>query len=272
MDLARIVVIREWVASWKTLAHQGLYVIASGLMDFLFLFSFGFLTRPVFDKLTEHVIIIGTLVSEQMRVPAGRVRPAVLDALFLDPARNYTWQFLGLLIVLAVVMFVLFCLFQGMAWWFATSVAGKKTPWRIFLLQFARINLLWFGLYAAWSVVDAIFDVRRLVVEKALGQSAPASGILLGIVLVLLISFAVLSYPLLNIRKAVLLGTRHVQTMVPAFILIIVQFLTGNFLLQWIAQVSKLALFILGTVILVVLLAWSRLYVARLVQAVQRGL
>lgn len=269
MDIARIVVVREWIASWKALAQHGLYVVASGLMDFLFLFSFGFLTRPVFDKLTEHVIIIGTLVSEQMRVPAGRVRPAVIDALFLDPARGYTLQFLGLLVVLAVVVFVLFCVFQGLAWWFATSVAGKKTHWRVFLLQFARINMFWFGLYAVWYVVDAILDLRRLVVEKALGQSALASNTVLLVVLVVLVYLAMLSYPLLGIRKAVLLGTHRAQTMLPAFILIVVQMLAGNFLVQWVAQVSKLALFILGTVLLVVLLAWSRLYLARLVRTVK---
>lgn len=91
MSIARMPVIREWLESWMLLVRNTTFVLASGLVDVVFFIAYGFLTAPVFDKLAEHVIVIGTLVSEQMRVAAGRARPAVIDTLFQQPVSQYTW-------------------------------------------------------------------------------------------------------------------------------------------------------------------------------------
>ncbi len=270
MNLATIIFIREWITAWRLLARHALVAFASGLIDLVFFLAFAFFTTPVFGKLTTHVIIIGSLVSEQMRAPAGRLRPAVIDTLFQEPVRQYTVQFLGLLLLLAVIVFVLFCLFQGMNWWLATSIAGKKQNWRAFLLGFARVNLLWFGLYALWYCADTVFDLRRLMLEKSLGQPAPTASIVLAIILAVLIYFAIISYPLLSIRKAFRAGTRGARVLIPAVLLILVHFLAGNLMTQWIARVNTLAMLVIGAVLLFSLLAWSRVYLARMVQRVSR--
>lgn len=269
MSIARMPVIKEWLESWMLLGRNTTFVLASGLVDIVFFIAYGFLTAPVFDKLTEHVIVIGTLVSEQMRVAAGRARPAVIDTLFQQPVSQYTWQFVGLLIVLVLVVFVLFCVFQGLNWWLATSVIGKKQQWRDFLLRFARVNLLWFGLYVVWYCIDTVFDLRRIVVEKATGQAAGAAPMIaLSFALIVIAYFALISYPLLNIRKAFLIGIRHAAVLVPGVLLAGAQFLAGNFALRWLATVNATAHFILGAVLLLVLLAWTRIFMTRLAQRV----
>ena len=70
MNLAKLTVVKEWLASWKSLRKNPLYLLSSGLIDIVFFITFGLLTAPIFDKLTQHVIIIGSLVSELMRAPA----------------------------------------------------------------------------------------------------------------------------------------------------------------------------------------------------------
>lgn len=267
MGLAALPFIREWILSWAALARNKGYALASALVDALFFIAFGFLTGPVFAKLTEHVIIIGTLVSSQMRSAAGRARPAVIDALFQQPVSRYTWQFLGLLALLLVTVFVLYCALHGLNWWLATSVAGKKTHWRDFLLRFARVNALWFALYVAWYCLDTVFDLRRLVVEKLSSQPAQGPAILLTIALVAIGYFAIVSYPLLNVRKAFALGIRAIPTLVPAFLLVAAHALVGNFIVRWLATVNAAAHFIIGIILLLVLLAWARLYIARVVRA-----
>lgn len=272
MNLASLPVIREWCASWRLLARQKLLVIASGFMDLLFLIAFGFMTTPVYGKLTEHVIIIGALVSQQLRAAAGRMRPAIIDTLFQEPVRGYTWQFLGLLVVLAVVVFVLFWIFQGLAWWLATAVAGKNMRWRAFLTRFARVNVVWFGLFVLWYVLDTVFDLRRIAVEKATGQAATGAGIVLFGVLVLIWYFAIISYPLLRIKQSFVLGTQKAGVLVPAFALVIVHFLAGNLVVRWLAGLSTALMFVVGAILLVVLLAWARVYMSRMVWSAEHGL
>lgn len=169
--------------------------------------------------------------------------------------------------MLVLAVFVLFCVFQGLNWWLATSVIGKKQQWQEFMLRFARVNLLWFGLYVVWYCIDTVFDLRSIVVEKATGQAAGAvAPMVLALVLIVIAYFALLSYPLLSIRKAFSIGIRHAAVLVPGVLLAGAQFLAGNFALRWLATVNATAHFILGAVLLLVLLAWTRIFITRLVQ------
>ncbi len=268
MDFTRFLVIREWLHAWRTLFQNKGFALASGLVDLVFFLAFGFVTAPVFDKLTEHVIIIGSLVSEQMRVAVGRTRPAVLDALFQQPVSQYTWQFLGLLAVLALVVFVLYALLQGTAWWLASSVVHKPLRWREFLMGFARVHVLWFALYAAWYCVDAILDLRRIVVAKALGQAVSGTNVVLLAVLGIVIYFALISSPLLSIRKAFALGIRKAGVLLPAFVVVDAHFLAGNFVVRWLGTLNTTVMFVVGTVLLLIVLAWTRVYLSMIVRRV----
>lgn len=265
MNLAKLTVVKEWLASWKSLRKNPLYLLSSGLIDIVFFITFGLLTAPIFDKLTQHVIIIGSLVSELMRAPAGRARPAVVDALFMEPVKQFTWQFFGLLLLLAVTIFVLYCILHGFCWFMAIYLAGKKTSWKKHMIGFARVNLLWFGLFVAWFATDAIFDLRRLVVEKASGQPDMTSAVVLYVVLLAIIYLALLSYPSLSIKSAF---SRNITAAFPAIVLVIIHFLAGNLVVTWLGQLNQTLMFVAGAIILFVLMAWARLYIARSVKRV----
>ncbi len=255
----------EWVASWKLLSRNILTVFAGGFLDVLFFISLGFLTAPVFDKLTEHVIIIGSLVSAQMQAAAGRARPAIIDALFQEPVSGYTWQFFGLLLLLAAVVFVLFWLFQGTAWWLAHGIAGKRHKWRQFLVSFGKVTSVWFLLYVVWYAIDLVLDLRGLLVEKATGQPAAGAGIVMFVILSLLVYFALLSCALLSVRKSLSVGARRVLGILPAMIVVLAHFLAGNFVVRLLGQLHSAVMFVGGVVLLVALLAWTRVYIARVV-------
>jgi hypothetical protein len=199
-----------------------------------------------------------------LQAPAGRVRPAGVDTLFQAPVREYTMQFLGLLAVLAVCIFVLWWLLQGTNWWLAASLAGRTSSWKQYILGFGRVNILWFVIFGALHVLDVIFDLRRLVIEKAIGESAATAGNVLLVFAVIAVYFALLSYPLLSIRKAVSSGFHGAKLFVPAFLMVAVHFLAGNFIVNVLARVNATLMFVLGAVILFSLFAWARVYIARL--------
>lgn len=268
MNLARLPVIREWVLSWLILGRNKLYVLASSLVDLIFFIAFGFMTGPVYDKLTEHVIIIGSLVSQQLRAP-GRARPAIIDVLFQPPVSSFTWKFFLLLLLLAVVVFVIYCLFHGLNWWMATSLTTKKTHWREYMMSFARVNALWFGLFMVWYCIDTIFDLRRLVLEKALDQPAPGAAIVLNIILGIIVYFAIVSYPLLSIKKAFSQGLRRLLFFVPALVFVLAHFLVGNLIIKLLAQVHQGVMFVGGAILLFILMAWTRVYVSVIVRGMK---
>jgi len=266
MNLTKLVAVREWVSAWKTVWQQKTFALASALLDLVFLISFGFLTAPVLGKLQQHVIIIGSLVSKQLQVPAGRARPAVIDTLFQPPASAYVWQFLGLLFILALIVFLLYSIVQGLNWWLAMSAAGHGKEWKSFLLRFARVNVLWFVLVLLWFCVDTLLDLRRLLVEKATGEAFGSSGsIVLSVLFVALAYFALASYPLLSVRRAFTVGVRKAGVLIPAALIIAVHFFAGNFIVRWLQGINTTVMFLVGAVLLFALLAWARVYITRIV-------
>jgi hypothetical protein len=293
MEIADLPFISGWKKSWKLLVHNKSYVLAAGLLDVIFWFVIGLpfvfdlvgfvltvsrifpapqagtISAILFNRMTEHIIIIGTLVSEQLRVAAGRARPAVLDVIFQPPVSTYTWQFLGLFVLLVVTVFVFFSILQGLAWWLATSITGREKNWRAYLAGFARINVLWFVLYAAWYCVKSIADLRGLAVQKATGQAPLSAGIALTIVLGITIYFAVLSYPSLSIRTSLSRGIRNAFVLFPAILLVVAHFLAANLLVRWLEGISTLLMFLFGVVLLLVLFAWMRVYLTLTVRSVQ---
>jgi len=266
MNLAQLPVIKEWVLSWLLLSRNKIVVLASVLVDMLFFFLYGLMTRPIFANLTNHTIIIGSLVSQELRVAAGRARPAVVDLLLQEPTKHFTMQFLGLLLVLAVVVFVIYSVFQGINWWMAASITKKTMHWRDYLLKFAKINILWFVLFSIWYCFDAIFDLRRLVIEKSLNQPAAGASIVLNIILGVIIYFVLVSYPLLSAKKSFSKGFRNLKTIIPALILVVIHFVVGSVILQWLIKINAAVMFIVGILILFVLFAWARTYISLIVE------
>lgn len=260
MKMRKTSVFNEWLFAWKLIWKKEWYVPASAVLDVLFLVLYGFMTSQLFDKLTEHVIVIGTLLTEQMRAVADRTRPAVIDALFQPPVSKYTWQFVALLVILAIVIFVLFCVFQGLAWFVAARLTGLRMHWRKYLLVFARISLLWAGLYFFWQVADTVLNLRRIAVEKITGQVISGSGVVMPVLLAILVYFAIVSYALLGIKNAFVVGTKKIMVLLPAVVIVCLQFFICNYLLTRLAEISPKLSFIITVIVLLVLLAWTRAY------------
>jgi hypothetical protein len=293
--LSQLPLIKEWTLSWLVLARNKGYVLASALLDIVFLFlagmpfiydwfsafvhSFniislprpGFIPALFFDQLQNHIGIIFKLTAEQMHEAAGRARPAVLDTLFQPPVSAYTWQFLGMFVLVVFFVFLLFSIIQGLAWWMATNAAGTRSNARSFVLRFAKLNLLWFALYFLWQCLDNLFDLRDVVIEKASGSPSFTGDIVFSVILVALVYFALLSYPVLSARTALKTGTRKLYVLLPAVLFMAVHVLAGNAVVKWLAPLSAPVAFVLGAVILLVLLAWTRVYVALVMKRVMHS-
>lgn len=258
--------LREWVPSWKAVWAKSWYLPASAVLDIAFFFLYGLMTAPLFSRLSDHVVAIGALVARQIQADAGRARPAVVDALFQPPASQYVWQFIGLLLLLAMVLFFLFCTIQGLAWWIAAIASGWKMHWRKFLTGFARINLLWAGLYFVWVCIGTLLEVRSIAIEKIMGQPAAGAGIVHAVLIGIIAYFALASYPLLSIKKGFVTGVRKILVLATAGAIIALQLVAGNFLMGKLSLMSAKLSFIISAITLLVLVGWSRAYATRVVR------
>lgn len=256
--------VREWISAWKAVFSAKWYLPFSAALDLAFLVLYGFMTAPLLSLLSDHVVAVGMLLSGQMRAAEGG-RPAVISVLFHPPVSKYVFQFIILLFVLAIAVFLLYCVLQGLAWRVAGRLSGLKMHWRAFLLHFARVNLLWFGLYCVWHCAALVLELRGIFIGT--GRTPP--GMVMYVLLGLAAYFAVVSYPLLNIRKAFVSGVRNALVLVPAVVVVIVQFFVGNAILDLVAGAGRTVALVAGAIILLVLLAWSRAYITLVVRGVQ---
>ncbi len=262
MNWTKYAFVREWINAWKAVFSAKWYLPLSAALDFAFLVLYGFMTSPLLSLLSDHTVAIGMLVSGQLRAAEGGARPAVISILFNPPVSKYVLQFIILLFLLALAVFLLYCVLQGLAWRAAGLLSGLKMQWRIFLLHFARVNLLWFALYCLWHCTALALELRGVFIGA--GRTQP--GAVMYVIFGLAAYFAVVSYPLLSIRGAFVSGVRNAFVLVPAFAIVIVQFFVGNAFLKIIAAAGGIVSLIAGAIVLLLLLAWSRTYITSVVR------
>jgi hypothetical protein len=265
MNWTKYAPVREWIGAWKAVFSAKWYLPFSAALDLAFFVLYGFMTAPLLSLLSDHTIAIGMLLSGQMRAAEGGARPAVISVLFNPPVSKYVLQFIILLVVLALAVFLLYCMLQGLAWRIAGMLSGLKMHWRAFLLHFARINLLWFGLYCLWHCVSMALELRGIFIGA--GRTPP--GAVMYVLLGLAAYFAVVSYPLLSIKKAFVSGARNALVLVPAVAVVIAQFFVGNAVIKLVGGAGRIVPLVAGAIILLVLFAWSRAYITFVARGAQ---
>ncbi len=258
MNWTKYAPVREWINAWKAVFSVKWYLPLSATLDIAFFVLYGFMTSPLLSLLSDHTVAIGMLVSGQLRAAEGGARPAVVSVLFHPPVSKYVMQFIILLVVLVLAVFLLYCVLQGFAWRAAGMLSGLKMHWRAFLLHFARVNILWFALYSLWHFAALALELRGIFIGAGRTQPGAVMYVLLGLVAY----FAVVSYPLLSIRNAFVSGIRNAFVFVPAAAVVLAQFFAGNSVLKVVSVGGRIVLLIAGAIILLVLLAWSRAYIA----------
>lgn len=140
-----------------TLSRNPLLLLASIATDVIALFTFGYLSTPVYDKLTEHAIILGTLISQ----PTAR-GTAILTTLTSATAIPYTTNLLLLLSLLLAITATTFALSQTINYTIAGKMANKKfTP-----APFLRAVLLWTPILAIMYALHLLIDLRHTILNK----------------------------------------------------------------------------------------------------------
>lgn len=240
--------------------------LLSVFFDILFFFVYGFATAPIYMKLMMHVNIVGTHAGEAVKT-ATRESQSMFSALSSEVLAPYFNNIILLLIILAVTVYVLYCLFQAINWKIALQLTGKKIKYKDYLKKFMLINILWFILFALYYVLGFVVDIRKILISTIM-QTAPSNAlnIVLMFYLIFIAYFAVISYVQLNLLKSISTGKSKIRQLLPSILMIAVFLLALNIIVKALASVNPILAITVGLIILLPAMTIARIYISLVIQ------
>jgi len=260
----------EAIKSLKLMKQNSPLIIFSSILDVIFLIVYGFLTAPLFFSIVENITSVGTKLS-QLAPEFSRtftVNPGIINLLFTHPSlKPHTNTLIASYLILVLVIFVLYNLFQGINWRLARQITGDNTEWGSYLGRFAKINVFWIFLFVIYHILDVIASLQQTIAEGVVNtRPTNTLGIISIIFLVTIIYFAFISYNSLSIKKSFKEGIKKAKNFVPMYLVIAAVFVIIQYLLVLVQKLGTATTFIVGVALLLPALSWTRIYITKVSQ------
>tara|TARA_Y100000310_G_scaffold339887_1_gene433981 strand:+ start:3851 stop:4672 length:822 start_codon:yes stop_codon:yes gene_type:complete len=257
-------------SSTKLLKEHKPLVLLSASIDLLFLFVYGFVFSMVFSKIEGYLLELYNLMMEySQQIQGSLLEKGLFSALRATPEMSEVFNELIIwFLVLGIVIYVLYSVFQGISWRISYKIIGKKIGYSKFLIRFGLVNLFWFAFYIIYQIIDYLFDLNAMIaVNMDLGQSAPGLSFISFMVWISMFVigyFVLISYTLVMkhrvIRKSFGLGFRKLKVLLPAYLTVLAVFFTLNLLLVLSFRISPVLMFIVGIIGVFPAITWARVF------------
>ena len=180
--------------AWVIMKTNYRYMSYSMFFELLFFFSYGLFVIPILDQAISFVsFAIATMSERAVTLTTGT---ALFDLFFSEAIRPYTYKILLLFSLAFVVLYLLYCFFEGQAWRFAhNSVHEQKGAWQ-YISLFTKRSLFWFILFIVYKLIS-FFMLLWFTIGKPASPdtiSSPFFWLLDGLFLLGIIYPAFLSY------------------------------------------------------------------------------
>jgi hypothetical protein len=240
--------------------------LLSVFFDILFFFVYGFATAPIYLKLMENVNVIGSYAGEAVKT-ATRESQSMLNALSSETIAPYFNNIILLLLILAVTVYLIYCIFQALNWKIALQLTGKKTRYLDYLKKFLLLNILWFILFMLYYTLGFFVDIRKILIST-LTQTTPSSAlnVVLAFYFIFIAYFAVISYVKLSLKKSISTGMRKLKQLLPSILLIAVFLLALDIIIKLLASLNPILAIIVGLIILLPAMTIARIYISLTIQ------
>ena len=256
MNLEKQLVVKELIQTFSLIKSNALLFVISAFLDAAFFFFSGLFTTPIRDSLVAHAVLLGNELSQLLAGGQG----GLLYKLFSPEISPLTYKALSLMLLLFVVLYAIYVAFQGTSWWLSRTIAGRKDSYRDYFLGFAKINLVWFGLYAIYKVVDLIVGLRYVLVQKLSPGSPNLLGGFMTFLFALLVLTAFFSYA--TLKKKALFKTA-LSVSVPLIVLSASIFLALYFIHMQIISFNKDLGLLAGLILVIPSFTVIRIYATR---------
>lgn len=238
--------------SFFSLFKHPRFLALSAVSDFLFLLFYGFVTAPLVKKIIENLV--------------GFVQCVTKATSAKSP-----WTFLFWIVLYIAAVYIIFVVFQGMAWWAATRMAVKqRTPIVPYLFRFSKATAPWYLLFVAVHAISYFTTLAALAAQQA---KTLAHGAVFMALFGVILAAAGLSYAVLPrmkagaaVKKSVSIIIRLHKTL-PLFAVIAVVFYAVNAFLALVSALLprqvllvNILYFVIAAAMAFPFLCWARGY------------
>jgi hypothetical protein len=254
-----------------------LYIISA---DILFILVYGILSFAMVERLREYLLSAGAeIASRSAEITQQVMYKSVFEVLFSYPEIGpLISSIFWLLLLIILTAYVLFSVFQGYAWKISLKMIGRKVSYYNFSMQFILINILWIILFYSQRIFTVFSQLLNFMAEKVSpGTSTSAYHYISMIFLIAIVYFAVISYSLIGkysiagiLKKTFAFGVRKAKYFLPMYALVAILFWLINFILHQAGSINKIAFLIAGFVLVFPAFAFSRVYIALIVNKLIR--
>ena len=256
MNLAKTIVVRELISSLSLIKKSPFYLVVAAFVDALFFVAYGFFTTPISDRIAMQSILIANEISQLL----AEGKAGILKLLFQEPLLPMTGKLIILMLLLFVITYIVYVIFQGTSWYLAGFIAQQKLSYRKYLLGFARVNLIWIACYIVYKLVDIILGLRFVIIKQFVPDATNVAGnILFGLFVVVIIA-ACLSYARL---EALTIFKTPLKIMLPLLALSFIIYLNAQFVINLISKLNSDLGFIAGLIILFPVIIFIKIYMTR---------
>jgi hypothetical protein len=202
------------------------------------------------------------------------VSRSIFEVLFSYPEiSSILYSIFGILLLLAITIYIVFSVFQGYAWRMSLKITGRKMSYYKFFRQFVLLSILWLVLFYSQRIFVVFISIISTVAEKIYYSSPSfmldylALGFLLAIAYFALISYSLVGrYPLWKIiKKSFYFGVKKAVYFLPMYLLLLILFWIISQLIGLAGGVSSALFWIVGFALVFPCLAFSRIYLALVV-------
>lgn len=259
------ILITEFIDSFNAIRKNPLYFIASLVIDFFFLFIFFVVYYFFFENIMNKVISLLMLTGKSLQ---GLTQTDItLNVLSNQQQMNSLIISIGFWIFgLAVLTYVIYCIFQGINWFIAHKMFKIKIKPAEYMKMFFSVNLVWYAvvMIISYFYVKAVIYTQVLRSPSNLGTVSIISLILVAVICY----FAFISYVLIkkhgfidSIKKSFSLGIKEFLTIASMYILLILGFVLIDFILKLIFMISTILMIIVGMILIFPAIAYARLVI-----------
>jgi len=262
------------IQALKKLKAYPKILLVSALCDVLFFFIFGFITAPLYMKITEYIVIIGTTISESASLLMRGQEATISSIISNNPETSMYFNRLILIyVILAISIYIIYTFFHSVSWRISFSIAGKKTSIYKFMKEFSLLTLFWFAIYIIYYFIDFFSELRMAALQSMNIESQNLFGSFATVIVILIFYFSMISYTLIGkgntrekIKKSLIIGVKKAKYLIPCYAVIAVVYLILETILDKLATVNVYLMVIVGLLTMIPAITWARVYLISIVE------
>ena len=270
------IIVDKAVQALKKLKSYPRLLFASALCDALFFFIFGFITAPMYRKITEYIVIIGTAISESASSMLRGQESTINSIIANNPETSaYFNSLLLVYVILAVSVYIIYAFFHSVSWRISFGIAGKKTSMYKFMKEFSLLTLFWFVIFIIYYFIDFFAELRVVALQSMNIEAPNIMGNFATLMIILIFYFSMISYTLIGkgstwkkIKKSFVIGVKKAKYIVPCYAVIAVVYLILETILDKIA-VNIYAMVIIGLLTMIPAITWARVYLISIIEKIE---